>query len=483
MNIILSGIDHSCADLARRERFALSAEQQKEVYARAAEHPGVLGVVTLSTCNRTELYVSVEDGVQLPPFSLLAHVPQAEWEGCAVLETEAAFFHLASMASGLKSRIFAEDQILTQVKAALRQARAHHAADSALEVFFRTAVTAAKRIKTELQFSHGDVAAATAAKDLICADTSVRRVLVIGNGEMGRACAASLAAAGLEVSMTLRQYRHGAPQIPHGVTAIDYAERYRAMERFDAVVSATASPHYTVKADELSGCTSLPRLYLDLAMPRDIDPAVALLPHTRVFDIDQIADSSGVRCRQSEKLAQAEAIIGQGLRDVQSWVRGRAQCAAEQRRTHFPLFVECAGRQVLVVGAGKIATRRALSLCKFDFEVTVVAPEASPEIERLAACGRVELLRRAFCDDDLDDCFLVVAATDDRRVNHRVAELARHREVFASIADKAAECTFYFPALAESGAITAGVCGDGTSHHQVAKAAKTIREALNHETD
>lgn len=478
MNIVMSGVDHACADLARRERFALTAEQAEAALACAKQTAGVRGAVVLATCNRTEVYVSLEDGADVAPFSLLPHVAPREWEGCVVLRGEQAFSHLAQTACGLNSRIFAEDQILTQVKNALRQARAAQAADGALEVFFREAIAAAKRVKTELRFSHGDASAATAARDLLLANSEARRMLVIGNGEMGRACADECARAGLAVTMTQRRFRHGEVAVPHGVSVIDYAARYERLGEFDAVVSATASPHYTLTAEQLAGRADIPRLYLDLAVPRDIEPAVALLPGVRVWNIDEIADSTDPRASHSDELAQAEELIAMGWRRVRAWEQKRESREDAARRTHFPLFVACGGKTALVVGGGKVASRRVQSLCLFDFDVKVISPEVTDELAALAESGKINLARRSFEDGDIDGAFLAVAATDDRAVNRRIAALARHRGVFASIADRAEECSFYFPAIAAQGEITAGVCGDGASHHKVAQAAKSIREAL-----
>jgi hypothetical protein len=132
------------------------------------------------------------------------------------------------------------------VKAALAFAREHRAPDSALEVFFRQAITAAKRVKTELRFSHGDCNVAAAAREILRERGDCERVLVIGNGEIGRLCADTLARAGCRVAMTLRQYRHADAAIPEGVAILPYEERYAHLGEFDAVVSATASPHCTI---------------------------------------------------------------------------------------------------------------------------------------------------------------------------------------------------------------------------------------------
>lgn len=480
MKIIVSGIDHSSADISRREAFALGLEEQKRLLAQADAHPDILGAVTLSTCNRTEVYLSLREGFEMDPFDLIEKAPKSDRRGVYTLSGREAFFHLTKLAGGLKSRIFAEDQILTQVKEARALARSLGGTDSALEVFFRSAVTSAKRIKTELRFRRGDVSAASAARDLLQRE-EICRVLVIGNGEMGRACAQTLAQSGFEVSMTLRQYRHGQIALPQGVTPLDYAQRFEAMPHFDAVLSATASPHFTVTAEALSALPGYPLLYLDLAVPRDIDPAVSALPGVRVLDIDAIADTVSGDEINRESLILAEEFIGQGWADLTRWQAGKEKAGAGNRYSHFPLFIDCSDRLALVVGGGKIAARRVSSLAKFDFDILVVAKEAAHELHRLAEAGRIRLYLRPFEDEDIDGVFLVVAATDDRDLNARIGQLAKGRGIHASVADARAECSFFFPAIADDGDIIAGVCSDGRNPHRAAKAAKSIREVLSHD--
>jgi glutamyl-tRNA reductase len=477
MNVIMSGVDHRLADAAGRECYALTPARQAAVLEAAKSRPEVLGAAVISTCSRTEIYLSLQEGAFFDPFALLGAAERPH-------ETKAGrgcFDHLAALASGALSSIFAEDQILAQVKAALAFAREHRAPDSALEVFFRQAITAAKRVKTELRFSHGDCNVAAAAREILRERGDCERVLVIGNGEIGRLCADTLARAGCRVAMTLRQYRHADAAIPEGVAILPYEERYAHLGEFDAVVSATASPHCTITARELAGMARLPRVFLDLAMPRDIDPAVGLLPGVALYDIDAVSSREAREGARAAAMEQMKPYLDDGWRELTRWETGRDRLTQEPERTHFPLFVACTGKKALVVGGGKIAARRVRTLARFTFEITVVAPEIREEILEMEAAGRLECRRRPFEEGDLEDAFLVLAATDSRAVNHRVASLARHRGVFASIADERDECSFFFPAVAESGRVTVGVCGDGSAHAEVAAAAKKIREALHGE--
>ena len=477
MNVIMSGVDHRLADVARRECFALSADRQRDVFTAAAGNPAILGIVILSTCNRTELYLSLQEDTSLDPFSLIG----AENEPHETHQGEDCFFHLAQLSCGAMSRIFGEDQILAQVKAAVATARQHHALDNVLEVFFRQAVTSAKRVKTELRFSRSDNNVAAAARNVLRESGDIRSVLVIGNGEIGRLAARTLRESGYRVTMTLRQYRHTEAVIPDGVSIITYDDRYDRMGDFDAVLSATASPHCTILAERLAELPVVPRVFIDLAMPRDIDPKVGELPDTVLYDIDTVSDRASREAAQEAAVAEMLPLLQDGYRELLRWNSRREELTEEPSRTHFPLFVSCTGKRALVVGGGRIAARRVRTLASFTFDITVVAPEIRDDIRLFADAGRIDCLERPFEESDLDDVFLVVAATDDRQVNHRIASLARHRGIFASIADERDECSFFFPGIAQSGRVTVGVCGDGSSHHDVAAAAKKIREVLHDE--
>jgi glutamyl-tRNA reductase len=471
----MSGIDHRTAGVAQREHYALSAARQRRVLAVAGENPEILGALVLSTCSRTEIYLSLKENASVDPFSLIG----AENDPHESLSGRECFYHLVQTASGALSRIFGEDQIIAQVKDAVAFAREQRALDNVLEVFFRTGVACAKQIKTELRFPGGGANIAGAAAEVLRSEKNIRAVLVIGSGEIGRMAAQSLSAAGCEVTMTLRQYAGSQVSAPPGVKVIPYEERYERLSAFDAVLSATKSPHCTVLREKLDGISPMPRVFLDLAVPRDIDPAVGELPGVTLYDVDSVSDRAERAAARRDVMEAMRPVLESGYGDLLQWEKGRERASGAERLSHFPLFVGCAGRRALVVGGGKIAARRVAALSRFSFGITVVSPECREEIRALAESGRIELLERRFEDEDLDGAFLVVAATDSREVNHRAAVLAKHRGVFASIADCAGECTFFFPALAESGNITVGVCGDGSDHHGVAAAAKTIREVLH----
>lgn len=478
MNLVMSGTDHTISGVEKRERMSLTPEKQREILEYTKDCPEISGAVLLSTCNRVELYLSLTEGAHITADDVLSANGIVFPDGHYTYTGKEVYSHLAALACGAKSRIFGEDQILSQVKRAIAFSREWGAADSILEVLFRTAVTAAKKVKTCVKYSAGEDAAALAVESFIREKSGGNRVLVIGSGEMGRLNAGYLQSRGYDVSMTLRRYRHGEVNIPRGVKAVEYDLRYDAMENADIVISATKSPHYTVTAQALAGVSAMPRLFIDLAVPRDIDPEIIKLGGVRLYGIDEISGGEERREKYEKHLAGILPILEEGWRELTGWEKRAVRRKSTKRKEHFPMFVDVTGKTALIVGGGKIAARRAQTLSGFAFDIAVVSPEITPELGRLVDCGRVRHICRCFTDEDLDDVFLVIAATNDRQVNRRVGILARHRGIYVSVADKREECSMFFPAVIDAGDITVGVCGNGTSHHAVAAAAKKVREVL-----
>lgn len=145
-----------------------------------------------------------------------------------------------------------------------------------------------------------------------------------------------------------------------------------------------------------------------------------------------------------------------------------------QKPPRFPLFVSLLGKKVVIVGAGAIAARRIGVLQKFGADIHVIAPEISQDINLSKICYQA----RSFQPEDIHGAFLVIAATNNRTVNHEIAALCKQHEVPVSIADCAEESTFYFPAICEGSGLIAGLVSDGFDHHAVSRTAKKIREIL-----
>ena len=172
---------------------------------------------------------------------------------------------------------------------------------------------------------------------------------------------------------------------------------------------------------------------------------------------------------------------GRTLEEMKAYLTERLGLSAEQQKSappRFPLFINLAGKTVLVAGAGKIASRRIAVLCRFGARVRVVAPEVRGVMDSGA---EVEMHVRGWEKSDLSDVFLAVAATDDRTVNHEIAAECAQQGILCSVADSAVESTFFFPAVCEGQGLIAGVVSDGTAHGAVRQAAKRIRTVLEEE--
>ena len=533
--IVMSGLDWTVAPLELREQFSLTQSHTKELNRQLRTLDGVEGAVLLSTCNRTEVYLSVsrED---LRPGALLEGllaVSGAPWVHRSGPE---AARHLMEVAGGLHSHIWGEDQILTQVKTAIRLAREADASDPLLETLFRSAATAGKEIKSKVRLSGASASAAAAAVDWLDAALpgGNRRAMVIGNGEMGQLCAEALVRRNWAVTVTLRSYRHGDNLVPYGCNAVPFDERYQYMAGVDALVSATTSPHFTMGVKEYSCAVNPPKLLVDLAVPRDIDPDIGSLDGVELRNIDdlgmatdrtippaarEIVDKHLLQMEQwahyrrsrpaLERLKEAvirrvlssvedgdEALVElavsravdllsgglkehldpealeQQTRKIDLHTRERARPSEDRHPLRFPLFLDLTGQKAVIVGGGTIACRRAEVLTRFGAQVTVIAP----------TCNNLPpdatWLERGYQPGDLEGCALAVAATNDREVNRQVGLDAKALGIPVSVADAREECTFFFPAVCVGEDLVAGVVSDGSDHHRTARAAKAIRATL-----
>jgi len=231
------------------------------------------------------------------------------------------------VASGLRSQIRGEDQILAQVKSAIDTAREVHTGDAVLETLFRCGISAAKKAKTQAPLSPVESSVARRALEVLedrCGVLKDKRVLVIGNGEMGRLAASMLVEKGCRVTMTLRSYKRGAAVIPDGCDTVPYDRRYSHIPSCEILISATASPHFTIRADELCGCGKIPRYLVDLAVPRDIDPLAADLPGVTCWNVDELGGNTPGR-EAAEKLKIIRSILDAYKARFYQWERYRSR--------------------------------------------------------------------------------------------------------------------------------------------------------------
>ncbi len=331
MAICMAGIDHTKANLDVRSVFSLTKKKMAQAYEAFLQRPGIDGCVLLSTCNRMEIWLSGSEEAVGDPVYLLCEFLNVDPEMYTVYfrvrTGESAVSHLFRLAAGLESRIIGEDQILTQVGDALVYARSCAATDHTLEVLLRLAVTAGKRVKTETVLSTADRSVIhTALKQLEGEGITVegKTCMVIGNGMMGRLTAQTLLEHGADVTVTVRQYRSGIVDIPRECKRINYDDRMQLFPECDLVFSATSSPNYTLRLEQMENLSMdhiMPMI--DLAVPRDIEPEIGRLPWARLYDIDSFHIDLEASRTLKENLKKAEEILEEEKKEFYDWYEGR----------------------------------------------------------------------------------------------------------------------------------------------------------------
>ncbi len=324
------GIDYKKASVDVRAQFSFTKKNAAAALENLKKEPGILGCIILSTCNRMEIWASTGEDWKGSLYEFLCREKEKdprEFEKYFVKRgEEEAVEHLFYLTSGLKSQILAEDQIITQVKDALALSREAYCTDNVLEVLFRMAVTAAKKVKTQVSFSRANSSVIHQAIERLedqGFSLQGKTCMVIGNGEMGKVTALALKEAGADVTVTVRQYRSGIVTIPQGCDRINYGERLEFLPKCDLVVSATASPNYTLTMEQIENAKIPGHVVLiDLAVPRDIEPSAGTLNNVTLYDIDSFKIDA-VSPKLQASLDQAGEILREQQEEFYNWYNGR----------------------------------------------------------------------------------------------------------------------------------------------------------------
>ncbi len=348
MSVFTLGLNHTTAPLDVRGRYAFPLEQLAPAlhelrerlgsHARPAAHPEV---ALLSTCNRTELYLSDAHapvaGLAQPAVEWLAGVggvpSQALLEHSYALEDTAAARHAFRVASGLDSMVLGEPQILGQMKQAVREADEAGTLGVTLHQLFQRSFAVAKEVRSSTEIGAHSISMAAASVRLaaqLFEDLGEARVLFVGAGEMIELVATHFAArtprAMAVANRTLERGERLAGRL--GAEALLLADLPQRMADFDIVVSCTASslPIIGLGAVEraLKARRHRPMFMVDLAVPRDIEPEVAALADVYLYTLDDLSTlvASASEKRQAA-VQQAEAIIESGVQSFVHWLDQR----------------------------------------------------------------------------------------------------------------------------------------------------------------
>ena len=381
MAILALGISHRRATVGLLERLAFADEDLVKAYRRAEDDPAIDGAVIVSTCNRVELYGSVPS--YHAGFQALKRV-LCESRGVAPddvaeplyshYEADAAE-HLFTVASGLDSMVLGEPQILSQVREAIRRADAEGAAGPELTAAFTTAVSTGRRVRSETGVGAAPDVFVQAGADLgaeALGGLEGRHAVVIGAGHMSALAVKHLRHRGVATVRLLNRSLERARTLAERTSAEpgDLEDLPRALAEADLVISATGAAGIVLTEGLVREATEgrgRPLFALDLAVPRDVEPAAGDVPGVTLVDIDGLRASVAVRAADTAAdIERAHAIVADEVRRFT--VRRRAEALG-------PLFRALRERGDAAVDA---------ELRRFRSELAELEPREREAVEALA---------------------------------------------------------------------------------------------------
>lgn len=337
-DIVLIGINHKTAPVELRECVGFAKEETDTAIAALRRLPGVCESLLYSTCNRVELLLVTEDkraSVEAAKafISAFNRIPLERFEPALyVYENEHAARHLFRVASSLDSMIVGEPQILGQIKDAYRQASAAKTTGVILNRLLHRTFFVAKRIRTETGIGGRAVSISYAAVELarkIFGALDGKRVLLIGAGEMAELAVEHLLRhAVAETFVANRTFENGlALATRFNGRAIRFEEIAEHLKRVDIIISSTGAPGVVITREEVRTVArarkNRPLFFIDIAVPRDIDPEVNRLDNAYVYDIDDLKGviDENIEDRQKEAV-KGERIIDEAVVRFREWHEG-----------------------------------------------------------------------------------------------------------------------------------------------------------------
>jgi glutamyl-tRNA reductase len=390
MPLLLLGVTHRTAPVELRERLDFASRDVGAAVEALGARPGIAESVVLSTCNRAEVYAATEH-VEQGREEMLAflgeyhHVPKSAFVPHLFERQEAeAVHHLFRVAAGLDSLVVGEPQVLGQVKEAWSIAAERRCAGPLLNKLFHASFAVGKRVRTETSLGEGAVSVSYAAVQLarkIFGRLAGRRVLVIGAGEMGKLTAQHLRAQGVgEIAITSRTLGHadGLARAVHG-TAVPWADLMIALGRADIVITATGSQQPILDRAHIESVMGRgrrdPLFIIDIAIPRDVDPAAADIEQVFLYNVDDLQTVVQENLsRRTSEIQHAEAIVAEDVGRFMSWHRSRGA---------IPTVV--ALRQ-------RFETIRRAELQRLDGKLTGLPPEARARVDEVTRLIMEKLL-------------------------------------------------------------------------------------------
>lgn len=348
--LFVLGLSHRTAPLSVREACYLTEERSQEWLHALFWHFPLEEGILFSTCNRTELYgVSVSKDLpsRLKDFFLVQFsLPPAAERCWTIREGEEAVRHLFRVASGLDSKIIGETEVQGQIKRALDRHRISGATGPVLTRLFEKALNAAKEVREKTGITHGKASvgafAVEVAQKIFGETLPTKRLLMIGAGEIGKCVSRRLFSAGMRsIRVASRTYDRARDLAKNfGGEAILLEEVPRILPECDIVVSSTKCPHLLLHAETVE--ENLPRrkgkpvFFIDLSVPRNIDPRVAELPQSYLYHLDDLERmvASGFEVKNAD-LKACHEILEKKVSYFMAWFENLEEIAEKEHSLTF----------------------------------------------------------------------------------------------------------------------------------------------------
>jgi glutamyl-tRNA reductase len=339
MRFLITGVNHKTAPVEVRERLAFDQDSLGSALGELRASCGVSESLILSTCNRVEIAVTAEDGAdpaaavdeflsqhrQVEPGTLAAHLYH--------YTDEEAIRHLFRVAASLDSMVVGEPQILGQIKTAYAIAKAHGTVNSLLEVILTRAFSVAKRVRSETGIGESAVSVGYAAVELareIFGTLASKRVMIVGAGKMSELAARHLHRSGATEIFVTNRTAERARELA-GLfqgTIVDYDRFLATLPEMDIVIASSGAPFYIIRKDQMrrviEARRNRPMFLIDIAVPRNIEPAVNELDNVFLYDIDDLQRVVETNIGERKKRAeQAEEIVTEEVGRMVSRMRAR----------------------------------------------------------------------------------------------------------------------------------------------------------------
>jgi glutamyl-tRNA reductase len=335
--ILVVGVNHETAPVAVREALAFPKERLAEALARVREETGLAEAMILSTCNRVEIYGRTPSA-ESPAAAVAAFLARSHDRRPEELEPhvfklvgEPAVHHAFRVAASLDSMVLGEPQILGQVREAYEEAEKAGSLGAVLNALRNRSIAAARRVRSDTAIGRNAVSVSHVAVELarkIFGELRERSVLLVGAGKMSHLAARQMVQSGARASVLGGRTFEKAEQLAAalGGRAAPFESLRAELVRADIVVSGTGAPGIVIRREDVEAAQASrrgrPLFLIDIAVPRDVEPAAARVSGVFLYDLDDIKTVAEANLRERRReAAAAEAILDQEVHDFLEWRR------------------------------------------------------------------------------------------------------------------------------------------------------------------